>query len=104
MLSVLSLFSFDFLALECINSHSDDVYFNTVYLWCGLPLFIGLVVFVIGVLRFFWQKITHFVLKCFGYGKTREEIKVNFSSKELGMSFHDEKKKLIVTDAVGEVK
>jgi hypothetical protein len=88
----------------------DDIFFTTVYQWCLLPVFIASLLLTVGILRVSWQKITHTFWKCLGglssalYGKTREEIKVNFTSKELGMSFHDEKKKLIVTDAVGEVK
>jgi len=53
MLSSLSIFSLDFLALECLNFQgSYDVYYTTVLLWCVLPLFMGFVIVTVGFIRY----------------------------------------------------
>jgi hypothetical protein len=52
MLGVLSIFSLDFLALECLNLQGSwNVYYTTVILWCLLPLVIAIGVILIGVFR-----------------------------------------------------
>jgi len=50
MLGMLSIFSFDFLALECFN-RDDDAYYITVYLWCTLPLIAALLIILGGLFR-----------------------------------------------------
>jgi hypothetical protein len=58
MLSLLSILSFDFLNLECLNS-GDHAYFVAVYLWCAIPISIGAVVAIVGLLRYFLESLSH---------------------------------------------
>jgi hypothetical protein len=52
MLGALSIFSLDFLALECLNLQGSwNVYYTTVITWCLLPLVIAIGVILIGVFR-----------------------------------------------------
>jgi hypothetical protein len=50
MLAMMSLFSFDILPLECFDLKFKAYYIN-VYLWCVLPLMVGLVIVFCGLLR-----------------------------------------------------
>jgi hypothetical protein len=53
-LGFLSLFSLDFLALECINLSyyvSANPYFATVMVWCAVPIMLSLIIAVIGFIR-----------------------------------------------------
>jgi hypothetical protein len=51
LLGVLSVFSFDFLSLECLNDDKEGVYYMTVYLWCLIPLIMVAVIIIVGVAR-----------------------------------------------------
>jgi hypothetical protein len=52
MLQSLTIFSMEFLALECLNTSSNmNVYYVTVILWCVLPICAALVIIVIGLIR-----------------------------------------------------
>jgi len=64
MYQYLSIFSFDFLSIECFTSHSR--YYKSVYLWSLLPIFICFVVILVFVLRYFILR--HYDL--FEYNKT----------------------------------
>jgi hypothetical protein len=57
MLSSLSIMSFDFLNLECLNNNGGRAYFIAVYLWCILPILLGVVIVVLGVLRYEIQAV-----------------------------------------------
>jgi hypothetical protein len=50
MMSALSIFSLDFLALECLT-YGDSAYYNTVYLWCLIPIFLGCLIVCLGLGR-----------------------------------------------------
>jgi hypothetical protein len=50
MLGFMGVFSFDFLALECMSSGKKK-YFGTVYLWCILPIVLSLMLVVVGLFR-----------------------------------------------------
>jgi hypothetical protein len=54
MLAFLAVFSFDFLALECLN-FAEKAYFIKVYLWCIVPLVLALVIVGVGLLRVIWK-------------------------------------------------
>jgi hypothetical protein len=54
MLNMLSVLSFDFLNLECLN-HGDQAYYVAVYLWCLIPIFLGIAVVAIGVVRLVYE-------------------------------------------------
>jgi hypothetical protein len=53
MLGLMGVFSFDILALECMKQDQSAAYvfFNTVYLWCIIPVAMSIVTVVIGVVR-----------------------------------------------------
>mmetsp|Transcript_26890 Transcript_26890/g.31711 ORF Transcript_26890/g.31711 Transcript_26890/m.31711 type:complete len:1775 (-) Transcript_26890:503-5827(-) len=54
MLRFLSVFSLDFLALECIDTGRNP-YFDTVYLWCILPLALAGAITLVGCARILFQ-------------------------------------------------
>jgi hypothetical protein len=51
LLGLFSIFSLDFLALECMNDDVQQRYFTTVVLWCALPILMLLVIVAVGYLR-----------------------------------------------------
>lgn len=51
LLGLLSVFSLDFLALECFQGDVDDRYFVTVYLWSCLPIIFAALIFVLMLIR-----------------------------------------------------
>jgi hypothetical protein len=58
MLGLLSIVSFDFLALDCWNTGPNDHYF-VVYVWSSLPILLALVIIVAGVLRLILGCLNH---------------------------------------------
>ena len=50
MLGFLTIFSLDFLALECLD-RNGNAYFVTVYLWCIIPILLGFMILLIGIIR-----------------------------------------------------
>jgi hypothetical protein len=55
MLSALTIFSLDFLALECLHFQGSDsyhVYYSTVLLWCAIPLLLAVAIVVVGITRY----------------------------------------------------
>jgi hypothetical protein len=60
MLSVFSVFSLDFLALECLsNGSSRNVYFTTVYMWCITPILLAFLIVAAGLVRYLNLKAFH---------------------------------------------
>jgi hypothetical protein len=55
MLGLLSVFSFDFLALECLDNGGNS-YFLTVYLWCVLPIAFAFIIVFTGMVRVMMSK------------------------------------------------
>jgi len=51
LLGLFSIFSLDFLALECMNDDVQQRYFTTVVLWCVLPILMFLAIVAVGYLR-----------------------------------------------------
>jgi len=62
MLGLLSLFSLDFLALECLNEGAD-AYYNTVYLWCVLPIALSIFIILVGIGRYYLEKSASIVIR-----------------------------------------
>lgn len=54
MLGVLSVFSLDFIALECLEFEENrrHVYYTTVILWCVIPLIIALCILLAGLIKY----------------------------------------------------
>lgn len=50
MLGLLSVFSFDVLALGCLN-RGDGAYFTTVYIWSLIPITLAILIICVGVIR-----------------------------------------------------
>ncbi len=51
MLGLMSIFSLDFLALECFQEGVNNKYFTTVLLWCTMPILLAFCILAIGALR-----------------------------------------------------
>jgi hypothetical protein len=61
MLGLMSIFSLDFLAIECVNENENS-YFITTYLWCTFPIFLALMIVLIGVMRFVLKAEEQFIV------------------------------------------
>jgi hypothetical protein len=51
LLGMLSVFSLDFLALECFQEDVENRYYTTVILWSTIPIMLGLAIFIVGGVR-----------------------------------------------------
>jgi hypothetical protein len=75
MLSFLSIFTLDFLSLECsVKGKKQERYFNTVYLWCCIPIIIASVIFVTGIMRVVFANISAENIKEFQHRVVNQHI------------------------------
>ena len=51
LLGMLSVFSLDFLALECFQEDVENRFYTTVFLWSTIPIIFALVIFFVGGVR-----------------------------------------------------
>jgi hypothetical protein len=60
-LGFLSVFSLDFLALECMHQNylKANTYFITVYVWCIVPILLTLLIGICGLIRVSLSKVVH---------------------------------------------
>jgi hypothetical protein len=62
MLQFLSIFSLDFLSMECLRP-GDDAYYVTEVMWCIIPILIAFLCFLVFLVRYFFMqrkiKATH---------------------------------------------
>jgi len=56
MLGLFSIFSLDFLALECVSDGVEQRYFTTVILWCVIPIIMLAMIGGVGVVR--WMRVS----------------------------------------------
>jgi len=56
----MSVFSFDFLSLECLYTNGQ-VYYSTVYVWCIVPMVMAGLIVLVGVIRVLSHTSSNFV-------------------------------------------
>jgi hypothetical protein len=69
LLGMLSVFSLDFLAIECFQEDVANRFFTTVYLWSSLPILLGVLIFLVCGARILF-------MRCWGFGLGNDDIKL----------------------------
>mmetsp|Transcript_31113 Transcript_31113/g.40023 ORF Transcript_31113/g.40023 Transcript_31113/m.40023 type:complete len:405 (-) Transcript_31113:1385-2599(-) len=76
MLGFMSVFSFDFLSLECLYT-KGNVYLRTAYVWCIVPIVIASLIILVGIGRIMTHCSLNYHLRDIGGTMTNQQDIIN---------------------------
>jgi hypothetical protein len=74
MIGLFSVFTLDFLALECLSEGGAEAYYSTTYLWCFIPMILAFGVVAVGAIRWLFVVESSATNRSDGLMKSRERI------------------------------